>query len=144
MNQSLAEPVPQARLVKRRVAANHGGCDAFAALGVGQSADRAFFHSGALAQHSLDYLRIDVVAAGDDQVVLSADERQETGGVTTAQIAGVEPAVAECGSRLRRIVPIFAEKIRPANAHRTDFCGCCRPAMVANDLHLDTGKWQAN
>src|SRR6266436_10104098 len=104
MNKPLAEPVVQAVLVEQGIARHYGCGNVLAALGIGQSTNSAFLDAGTFAQHALYHLWIDVVAAGNNQIVLAADEHEESGRITAAEIARVEPAVLHAGARCLGII----------------------------------------
>src|SRR5262245_7368842 len=69
---------------------------------------------GATAEDVLDLGGIDVLAAGDHHVFHPVVDVVEPLGIAMADVARAEPAVRERGCRRRRIVPVFAEKVRAA------------------------------
>src|SRR4051812_15336277 len=68
------------------------------------------------AQHLLDLARIDVVAADDDHVLLAVADVEIAVGVDLADVAGIEPAVAQRLGGLLRPVAIALHDLRPARA----------------------------
>ena len=79
-------------------------------------------------QRVLDRRRVDVVAAADDQVLGAAGEADEAVVVDGAEVAGVEPAVAELavGAQLGPGLAadqIAGEDVRPAQDDRPDLAG---------------------
>ena len=75
-------------------AQHHGGGDSLAPARVRHAEDARLGHGRMCQQHRLDLGRIDVLAAGDDQVVAPVDDVQVALGVEVAQVAGVQPAIA--------------------------------------------------
>src|SRR5207247_11011058 len=68
--------------------------DHLAPFAVRASDHRDFAHAGVPEQHLLDFARIDVGAAADDDVLGSILEREVAVGIERAEIAGMQPAVA--------------------------------------------------
>ena len=95
VDQSLAQIGPERALGQGLVAPDDGRDHALAALLVGHAQHGRFAHAGALVDHPLDDLGIDVESVGDDQVVLTSHQGEEPGRVAGAQVAGVEPAGSE-------------------------------------------------
>src|SRR5262245_34888555 len=82
------------------------------------------------AQKALDPRRRDVVAAGeDDDVLLAVGDAQEVVGVEGADIAGMQPAVANDCRRRLRIAPI-------TGSHRL---AAHQDLAVTGDLDLEVG-----
>src|SRR5205085_12224151 len=111
MDEPLAAPGEYRYFIKASVATNDSGGDLFAELLVGQGQHGAFGHAGALANHPLDNLRIDVVAAGDNQIMFAPHEGQKTVSIDLTQIACVKPAAGERLARCFGLVPILAKQI---------------------------------
>src|SRR5262245_14899260 len=82
------------------------GHDDLAPFAVGSSDDGDLAHPRVPEQHLLDLARIDVGAAGDDDVLGAVLERQIAVGVEGAEVAGVQPAIAQGVGGSRRILPI--------------------------------------
>jgi hypothetical protein len=66
----------------------------------------AFVHGRMLEQCLLDLLRADVQAVMHDDLLPAAAEPQIAVSVRLHQAAGIEPAIAEGGSRRGHILPI--------------------------------------
>ena len=96
-------------------------CDnSLAPMPVGDADDGGFPDAGTLIEHPLHHLRIDVVTAGDDEVMFATNEGQKAGRVQRAEITGIKPAGFERGARGIRFTPILAEKIGSTNRYRPD------------------------
>ena len=88
-------------------------------------------------EHFLDLLRIDVEAAGDDQVLGAADDGHAALCVDGANIAGDEPAV--CGevlARLLRHAPVALEDIGALHLENA--------RLLAADAHRHAGQREAH
>src|SRR5690606_1633093 len=92
---------------------------ALAEVGVRQTDHRALDDAGQRVDLGLHLLRIDVEAAGDDQVLAAADDVDVAVGVDHAQVAGDEVAVgAELGGGLLGLAPVAGEDVgAPALDH---------------------------
>ena len=73
----------------------HIGDRDFAELVVGNAEHGAFGYRRMLVERVLDFLRIDVLAAGNDHVLGAVDQRDEAVFVDGADVAGPAPAIAE-------------------------------------------------
>ena len=82
---------------------------------------RAFQHAGQIVDQALDLFRIDVEAAGDDQVLFTTDDGDIAVGVDHRHVAGDEPAVrAQLFRRFLGHLPIALEHVRPAHLQHAD------------------------
>ena len=91
---------------------------------------------GVLVEHRLHLHAVDVLAAADHDVLQPVDDVQEPLGVDVADVAGVEPSVAE--RRLRRdlVVPVARHDLRRAHADLADLPHAERLAVGVDDLHV--------
>src|SRR3546814_1607610 len=64
----------------------------------------------------LHVARVDFVAAGDDDLLQAVDQVGIAVFVHGADVAGMEPAVAQRRRGLRRLLPIARHDLRPAQA----------------------------
>ena len=90
-------------------------------------------------EHVLDLGAVDVLAAGDDHVLLAVDDVDEALFVHPAQIAGVEPAA---GERLRGrlgLVPVAGHQRRAAVDDLADLARRDVVHVVVDDPRLDVG-----
>ena len=90
-------------------------------------------------QHLLDLARIDVGAAGDDEVLGAVLEVQIAVGVEGADVAGVQPAAAQGRGRGLVVAPIAGHHHVAA---AEDFAGLARrqwPVLRVRNHHLDAG-----
>ena len=71
-------------------------------------------------QHLLDLDRVDVLAAGDDHVLLAVDERQIAVLAELAQVASEEPAVPDCVAGRVFHLPIADEDVVAADDELAD------------------------
>jgi hypothetical protein len=74
-----------------------------------------------LVKDLLDFARVDVAAAADDQVLLAVDDRVVAVGVDGGEVAGAEPAV---GDR-------FRGGLRPFPVARHQDCRSTRAATTS-------------
>src|SRR5436305_14152019 len=95
-SQLLAAAAGQLALVE---VADDEGDRQLAAHRVGHADDRGLADLWLLEQELLDLARIDVVAAGDDQVALSPAQRDVAVLGALREVAGLKPAVEERGRR---------------------------------------------
>ena len=91
-------------------------------------------------QHLLDFARIDVGAAADDDVLGSILEREVAVGIERAEIAGMQPAVAQRGGGRLRILPIARHHHVPATENFSRLSGWQRAVVAIRHDHLDTSK----
>ena len=86
-------------------------------------------------QQPLEIARHHFLAVGQhQQLLLAAGDLEKAVGVELAQVAGVQPAVADGLGRRRRVVPVALHDVRPARQH----------LAVGGDLHLDAGQRPAH
>ena len=89
----------------------------------------------------LDFLGIDVEAAGDDQVLRAADDADVAVREDLAHVAGAEPAVGrELLACLLGHPPIAAEDVRPLDLDAADALRRDRCVVVADDAHRHAGQ----
>ena len=111
---------------------------------------RGFGHAVHFVEITLDLLRIDVVAAGDDEVFAAPDDGQIAVGIETADIAGLEPAIGrEFFARFFGHAPIAGEHIGAAHLDVADLAGGARRAgaaglHVVHHAHTHLGQGQAD
>ena len=74
---------------------------------------RGLAHARLFEQHFFDLARIDVEAAGDDQLGGAPAQREAAGGVQLAHVAGPEPAFGERVRRRLRVAPVAGETVGP-------------------------------
>ena len=80
-----------------------------------------FDHAGDGVDLALDLLRVDVEAAGDDEVLAAADDRDVAVVADQPEVAGDEEAVgAELGRGLLRHPPVALEDVRPLHLDHAD------------------------
>ena len=86
-------------------------------------------------EQPFDLSRHDLLAVREDQqFLLAAGDRQESVRVERAEVAGVEPAVANRFGRRLGLLPVTLHDVRAA---REDLA-------VGRDLHLDAGQRRAD
>ena len=105
---------------------------------VGQRVDARLEHGGVGGEDGLDLRRVDVFAAGDDQVVAAVEDVEVAFGVEVADVAGEQPAVAQGGGRLFRPVQVAGRDRRPADEDIACLAGRAVGAVVADDAQLGT------
>ena len=85
---------------------HHAGDDDLAPVGIGYADRRDLAHVRMRQQRFLDFARIDIGAAGDDDVLGAVRQRQEAVFIEPADIAGAQPAVLQRLGIGLGIVPI--------------------------------------
>src|SRR5690349_19548165 len=92
-----------------------------------------------LVDDLLHLARVDVVAAADDQLLLTVDDEEATVLVDPADVARVEPPV-RVDRRLRRVrtVPVALHDVVPADRDLTHLVARHVTPLVVDELHLDT------
>ena len=91
---------------------DHHRADTFAEVRVGHAEYRRFIDAGHVIDQQLHLLRVDVVAAGDDQVLVTAADAQVAIGIDMTEIPGDEEAIlAELAGGLLRHLPVALEDI---------------------------------
>ena len=115
--------------------------DRFAEIRVGHADHRRFDDAGQRVDLLLDFLRIDVEAAGDDEVLRAADDAQIAVRQQLAHVAGAEVAVGgELLARLLRHAPVAGEDVRPLDLDAADLAGRAAASVVVDDAHRHAGK----
>src|SRR5690606_36382375 len=93
----------------------------------------------------LDLLRIDVEAAGDDEVLGAADDMNVAALIDRRDVAGDEEAVlAEFRGCLLRLAPVAAEDVRPLRLEHSDRAPRQRLPVLVGNAHLDVGQGKAH
>src|SRR5271166_2112200 len=85
---------------------DHEGGDLLTPDRIVHSHDGTFGHRGMREDRFLHLTRVDVLPAGDDHVVLAADEKDEAVLVDDAHVAGVQPSVPETLGRQFWVLPV--------------------------------------
>src|SRR5690606_31913512 len=94
---------------------------ALAEIRVRHAEDGALDDAGHGVDLALHFLRIDVVAAGDDEVLAAADDVDIAALVDLAEVTGDEEAVvAELGLGLLRIAPVALEDVGALDLDHAD------------------------
>src|SRR5256885_7810199 len=98
--------------------------------------------SGVLAEHRLDLRRPDAEALVLDELLLAVDDEDITVVVTAADVAGVEPAIADDVDSVLRLVPVAAHNPWAANADLADLAVLqgLRAGLEVDDLVLGAGN----
>ena len=97
---------------------SHGN---FAAHSIGRGSHRGFGHAVLLLEELLDLSRIDVEAAGDNQVALASAQGVIAVGRARGDVAGAEIAVDESRARSFVAPPIARENVGTFQMHFADF-----------------------
>ncbi|GAB3543198.1 hypothetical protein GCM10027343_16250 [Noviherbaspirillum agri] len=107
-----------------------------AEIGMRHADDSGFDHAIHLIDEGLDFLRIHVIATGNDQVLAAPDDGQVSIRIEAANIAGLEVAVGRefFGSFLRH-APVALENIRPLDLDVTDLVSCAWRAVALDDAY---------
>src|ERR1700730_6033271 len=122
--------------------ADHDGGDALADIGVRHADHGGFDHARHGVDLALDFLGIDIEAAGNHEILAAAENVHITLVVDLAEIAGDEEAVvAEFRFCLLRHPPIALEDVRTVDLDHAD--GLARQLLAGlgiGDAHGDTGQ----
>ena len=115
------------------------GGDELAPSGVGQTEDGGFEDGGVRVEDVLDLGGEDLLAAGDDHVLLAIDDVEVALGVEGREVAGAEPAVDEGLGGLVGTLPVAGRDGGAARADLADGAavGWDGAAVVADDGELD-------
>ena len=115
-----------------------------AAVVVRDPDDDALVDGGVLVDRLLDRLRIDVVAARDDHVLVALDDVEIAVLVHGADVAGHEEAVDEGGRRVLRALPVAGEHVRPLDPDLPRLAGRqqARRIVEGDDVHDDARQRQ--
>ena len=125
----------------RHLFGDEHGNHALAQVGVRRADHRRFRYSRYFIEPVLDFLRVDVEAAGDDQVLAAADQGHPALAVDAREVAGDEEAVvAHLLGRLLRQSPVARKQIRAANLQGAHFTRCHFDAVLAHGPHFDPGQ----
>jgi hypothetical protein len=119
-------------------ASDDEGLDRFAPLRIGHADHGRLGHRRMRAQRLLHFPRIDVLAAGDDHVLLAIGDEDEAMVIEDAKIAGVKPTLAQHAGGRRAVVPVPGHRPRPADDDLADLAFGDVGAVVADDPHLTT------
>src|SRR5262249_38661994 len=91
-------------------------------------------------QRVLDLARIDVVATGDDHLLLAVDNRIDAVRVDLREVAGVAPAVAEDFRRRGGIVPVPGHHVRTGYNELADLPGADISSVGADESHASADR----
>src|SRR5262249_13017774 len=115
----------------------------FAEVGMLDANHGALADARHLVDYALDLLGVDVEAAGDDEVLGAADDREIAVGVEPADVAGPEEAVRpELAARLLRVAPAAPEDVGAVDLEVADRARRQRLAGGADDAERDAGQRQ--
>src|SRR5690242_9330410 len=94
-------------------------------------------------QHALDLGGVDVLAAGDDQIILALQHPEIAVVIAPGDVPGMVPAVLQRVPRRVRISPIFGEHVGTADDDLTGraYGGCV--AVAVDDSSLTAQARQA-
>ncbi|MNQ56253.1 hypothetical protein D3C85_703700 [compost metagenome] len=127
----------------------HVGHRQFADLVIGLANGGGHGHGRMLVQGFLDHLRVDVVAAADDQVLAAAGKPDVAIGVDTTEVAGIEPVAVDPDVLVLVRLQIALEYGHAAHAEVADLVGGgvaqVAPLLVEHRyLHLAVGHAHAD
>ncbi len=130
----------------RGVFQNHVSHDDFAAIMVGNADGGGFFHGRTHVQHVLDLARVDVIAADDDHVVLTAANEEIAVIVDLSDVSRIEPSIAQRFRALLRPVAVAGHQLGttcanfPMGTARQDLAA----ALDVDDLDFRFGNRNAD
>ena len=135
-----AAVVGEVRQVQRAAVRQHHDRDRlFAPALVAHADDGDLAHLRQFVDHALDLGGGDVLAAGDDHVLLAVGEIEKAVLVEIADVAAAEPVAEEGGGGLFRIIPVALRDLWPAQADFAVLAGRQAVAGIVADLDLDMG-----
>ncbi len=106
----------------------HIGNGHFLPFRIGHADDAAIGDIGMFEQHTFDLGGVDVLAAGNDHVLLAVMDPEITVIVARADIAGAIPAVMQRFARRSLVAPVFEEYVGAAHG---DLAGCLGGKLIA-------------
>ena len=133
----------RARVARRARPPHHIGDRHLLPFRIGAADHGAFGDVRMRDQHALDLGRIDVLAAGNDHVLLAVVDEEMPVGVARADVAGMIPAVAQRLGGRRRVAPVFEEHVRPAHHDFARDAGRDLVAVVVDHARLADEAGQA-
>ena len=131
--------VRSGRSQRRAVGQHHDRDRLFAPALVGHADHGDLAHLRHLIDDALDFGGGDILAAGDDHVLLAVGEIEEAVVVEIADVAAAEPVAEERGCGLLGIFPVAARDLRAAQADLAVLAGREAVARIVADLDLDMG-----
>src|SRR5581483_9928414 len=129
---------------KTRLERNHGG-DIFAPVFVRDAYYGGLLNGFVTVEYLFDFARIDIEAAGNNQVFAAVGNIEVAFLIHVAQVAGVHPAVVKDSLGLLLALPIALHDVWTLDHDLADLAGwqlLTRP--VIHDHGVDVGQWQAN
>ena len=119
---------------------HHGGDNTFPEIGMWNAKDCAFHYARHIIDHVLDFLGVNVVSAGDDQILLAAHNADPPIRRFHTQITGDEKTtVTQFLSGFFGHVPIALKDVVAAHLDHANFIGGNRYAIFG-DFHLRSGE----
>ena len=105
---------------------------------------------GCSREHSLDLGRVDVLAAGDDQIVPAVDDVEVPVAIEVARVSGAKPAVGQITRSRRLIADVTGKDCRSPDFDLADLSGGSDSASVTIRISVrgsgtpeDVGLWGA-
>src|SRR5258705_8901910 len=115
-----------------------GGADLFAEQFVGDADDGGLGDGGMLVEHLLDLARIHVVAAADDELLLSIDDVVAAVFVDSTDVTGGEPAVDDARLGGLGQLPVALHHVVPTDLDFTVAAVGHFVSRFVDHSHLDT------
>src|SRR5690606_41246191 len=116
---------------------HHEGDHGLAEVGMGDTDDGAFADPRDFVDKALNLFWVDVIAAGDDEVLGAADDAVIAILIAAGHIAGDKKAIgAEFFRRFLRHPPVALEDVGPPDPKYADFAVRHHAACVIDDARL--------
>ncbi len=125
-----------------RFSEHHQAFGTSARIGGGKCRDVTGAHADDTADGLFEFLRVDVMAATDDDVLLAAGDEQFAVG-EIAEVAGVKPVAIKQLRRRGGVFKIAGSRRRPTKLDATDLTFGQRTTGGINDAYRMTGKGMA-
>src|SRR5262245_29761212 len=104
---------------------------------VGHAYDRRFRHGRKRVEGLLDFSRVDVESAANDEVLLPLDDVEESIGIQPTHVARVKPALADRTRGLLGILVVPDHHVRPLDTHLAHVARRHHSILIVLDRDLD-------
>src|SRR3984893_2259039 len=121
----------------RSIPDHDDGLDGLDPFGMGHPDYRGIQHIGVTCECLFDFTAVDVLAAGNDHVLLAIDEKQVAFLVQDTNVARVIPAVAQRFERRRSVVPVAIEHGLRAHDHLSGYTGRAWFALLVLEAEIN-------
>ena len=124
---------------RRAIRQHHDRDRPFAPALIGHADDGDLAHLRQFVDDPLDFGGGDILAAGNDHVLLAVGQIEKAVLVEIADVAATKPVAEECGRGLLGILPVAVRDLRAAQADFAVLAGRQAIAGIVADFDLDMG-----